>query len=285
MTLAPDSLAETVKRACAGDAAAVEELVVAVQDQIYGLALRMLWHPEDARDATQDILVKIVTHLRGFRGESRFSSWCFSIAANHLRTVRRGRVEQAGYSFETFEAELHEPAETDEQTRSHPEYRLAVEEVRVGCTLGMLLCLNRDLRLAYILGEILELDHNEAAAILDIQPAAFRRRLARAREAIVSFTSRVCGIVNRENACRCENRTSFAVRSRRVTLGAPLFGDALRETASRHDDIKAEIARLDEMRRAVALYRTHPAAAAPRDLREVVSNLLPPHDVTARCSG
>ncbi|HYC61326.1 MAG TPA: RNA polymerase sigma factor [Thermoanaerobaculia bacterium] len=274
MTLAPDPLADTVERACAGDAAAVEELVCAVQDRIYGLALRMLWHPEDARDATQDILVKIVTHLSSYRGESRFSSWCFAIAANHLRTVRRGRVEQMDYTFETFEAELHEPSGTDQPMRDHPEYRLAVEEVRVGCTLGMLLCLNRDLRLAYILGEILELDHNEAAEILDTTPAAYRQRLARARNAIVEFTSRVCGIVNRENACRCENRTSFAVRSGRVTLGSPVFGDVLRETAPRHDEIKAEIARLDEMRRAVALYRTHPTFAAPSDLRDVIAGFL-----------
>ena len=274
MTLAPDPLAETVTRACAGDATAVEALVVAVQDRIYGLALRMLWHPEDARDATQDILVKIVTHLSSYRGESRFSSWCFAIAANHLRTVRRGRVEAMGYSFETFEAELHEPAEVDEQTRDHPDYRLAVEEVRVGCTMGMLLCLNRDLRLAYILGEILELDHREAAEILDTTPAAYRQRLARARNAIVSFTSRVCGIVESGNACRCENRTAFAVRSGRVALGAPLFGDPLRETAPRHDEIKAEIARLDEMRRAVALYRTHPTFAAPAELRDVIAGLL-----------
>jgi RNA polymerase sigma factor (sigma-70 family) len=272
-----DPLAAVVARACDGDHAALEELVAGVQQKIYSLALRMLWHPEDARDATQDILVKIITHLSSYRAESRFSTWCFAIAANHLRTVKRSRVEQMEYTFETFEAELHEPAETDEQLRSHPDYRVAVEEVRIGCTLGMLMCLHREHRLAYILGEILELDHNEAASILGTGAAAFRQRLSRARSAIIAFTSRACGIVDAENACRCENRAAFAVRTGRVTLGRPVFGDAVRESAPRLEEVKAEVRRLDEMRRAVALYRSHPTFEAPADVRAFVSELLMSH--------
>ena len=263
MTRESDPLAGAVTRACAGDAAAVEELVTAVEDQIYGLAIRMLWHPEDARDATQDILVRIVTHLSSYRGESRFSTWCYAIAANHLRTVRRSRVEEAGYTFESFEAELHEPSLENEDVREHPDYQLAVEEVRVGCTLGMLACLNRDQRLAYILGEILELDHTEAASILDIAPATFRQRLSRARAAIFAFTTRACGIVDPKNACRCEKRVAFAVNSGRVSLGAPLFAE-----------LKAEVRRLDEMRNAVALYRSHPTFRAPAEVRAFVTRLV-----------
>lgn len=269
-----DPLAETVARACAGDADAVEQLVLAIDGQIYGLALRMLWHPDDARDATQEILVRIITHLSSFRGESRFTSWCFAIAANYLRTVRRGRVEEMGYTFESFEAELHEPASGDDQTSSHPDYRLAVEEVRIGCTLGMLTCLNREQRLAYILGEILELDHQEAAFVLNTTPAAFRQRLARARSEIVSFTSRVCGIVDPKNPCRCEKRASFAVRTGRVRLGVPLFGEGSRETAIRYDQIKAEIRQLDEARRAVALFRSHPSFESPVELRDFITRVL-----------
>jgi len=280
MTEDVDPLRETVAHACAGDAAAVEELVKAVENQVYALALRMLWHPEDARDATQEILVRIVTHLSSYRGEGRFSSWCFAVAANYLRTARHSRVEARAYTFESFEAELHEPAATDVQVRDHPEYRVAVEEVRIGCTLGMLLCLDREQRLAYILGEILELDHREAAAILETTPAAFRQRLARARSAIVSFTMRVCGIVDAKNTCRCESRASFAVGVGRVTLGAPLFGDAVRATAPKYEQVKAEVRRLDEMRRAVALYRTHPSFNAPDGVRKRVIDLLSNRDTT-----
>ncbi len=269
-----DPHAALVALACAGDAAALEQMIEAVQDRIYGLAVRMLWHPEDARDATQEILIRIVTHLGSYRGESRFSTWCLAVAANYLRTARRSRVEQQGYTFESFEAELHEPTLTDEETERHPEYAAAVEEVKVGCTLGMLLCLDRQHRLAYILGEILELDHNEGAAISGTTAAAFRQRLSRARKSVASFTARVCGIVDERNACRCASRACHAIGAGRVRLGSPLFGPAVRETARRFGDLEAEVRRLETLRRAAALYRAHPPFTAPDELKARVMEIL-----------
>ena len=252
-----DPHAALVERACSGDAAAIELLIAAVERPIYNLAVRMLWHPEDARDATQDILVRIVTRLSSFRGESRFTSWCYAIAANHLRGVRKSRVEESGYTFESFEAELHEPATTSADPND-PEYAVAVEEVKIGCTLGMLQCLDREHRLAYILGEILELDHHEAASIAGTTPAAFRQRLSRARKAIIAFTQRVCGIVDERNACRCAQRASYAIEKGRVRLGEPLFGEGVRESARRFGDVEREVRRLEALRRVAALYRAHP---------------------------
>lgn len=56
-----------VSMAKEGDKKALEELVLQIQDKIYGLALRMLYHPSDAEDASQEILLRIVTHLGTFR--------------------------------------------------------------------------------------------------------------------------------------------------------------------------------------------------------------------------
>jgi RNA polymerase sigma factor (sigma-70 family) len=274
MTISADPHAPLVARACSGDSAAVEELIVCVQDQVYGLALRMLWHPEDARDATQEILIRIVTHLSNFRGDSRFTSWCYAIAANYLRGVRRSRLEEAQYTFKSFEAELDESSTVDADVEHNADYQVAVEEVKIGCTLGMLLCLDREHRLAYILGEILELDHNEAADIAGSTPATYRQRLSRARKAITAFTQRVCGIVNDKNACRCSRRAGCAVRAGRVRLGDPIFGDGVRLTASRFADIERDVRRLEEVRRAAALYRSHPPFHAPSGLLNEVADLL-----------
>ena len=62
-----DDLSELALAAAAGDTEALERLVAAVQDDVYRLALRMLWHPEDAQDATQEALVRIVTRVGSFR--------------------------------------------------------------------------------------------------------------------------------------------------------------------------------------------------------------------------
>jgi DNA-directed RNA polymerase specialized sigma24 family protein len=56
-----------------------------------------------------------------------------------------------------------------------------IEECKIVCTQGMLMCLDREHRLAFVLGEILELAGDEAAAIARAEPATFRKRLQRAR--------------------------------------------------------------------------------------------------------
>jgi RNA polymerase sigma factor (sigma-70 family) len=81
----PEVLVQRTRR---GDQGALENLVKAIKGPVYGLALRMLGVPAEAEDATQEILVKVVTRLDSFRGESRFTTWVYAVAANHLRTVQ-----------------------------------------------------------------------------------------------------------------------------------------------------------------------------------------------------
>src|SRR5262245_66250967 len=93
-----ENLENLAARGRDGDREALERLVTAIQGRIYGLALRMLWHPEDARDATQEILVRIVTHLAGFRGESAFATWAYRVAANQLLNFPRSRLAEQRYT-------------------------------------------------------------------------------------------------------------------------------------------------------------------------------------------
>jgi len=86
----PENLA---RRAVEGDRAALEALVGAISDDVYRLAMRMLGHPADAEDACQEMLIKVVTHLGSFRGESGLRTWVWKVATNHLASVRRSRRE------------------------------------------------------------------------------------------------------------------------------------------------------------------------------------------------
>ena len=76
-------LDQLVAQAREGNEEALEVVVRGIQDRIYNLALRMLWHPSDAEDATQEILLKVITHLSQFRQESAFITWVYQIAKNH----------------------------------------------------------------------------------------------------------------------------------------------------------------------------------------------------------
>src|SRR3984885_12244399 len=80
-----------VVRARSGDRKALEGLVQRHQGWIYNIAVRMLFQPQDAEDATQEILVKALTRLSSFEGRSSFRTWLYRVVFNHLLNVKRGR--------------------------------------------------------------------------------------------------------------------------------------------------------------------------------------------------
>jgi RNA polymerase sigma factor (sigma-70 family) len=252
------SLELEVARAKAGDRNALESVVRAVQQDVYGVALRFLWHPQDAEDATQEILIRVITGLGGFRGDSGFRTWVYRVACSRLLTLRKQRMEQRSISFEEFGEDLARGLSDDCLSVEYDlDEALLLEEVKIGCTLFMLMCLDRNHRLAYILGEIVELDHHEAAEVLEITPAAFRKRLSRARASITSFMTSRCGLANPANACRCRRRIATAVDLGRVDPANLLFASSL-DQAKRFPQVLVKIRQLEETRRAAALYRSHP---------------------------
>ena len=253
-----ESLETDVTRAKAGDRNALESVVRAVQKDVYGIALRFLWHPEDAQDATQEILIRIITGLGNFRGDSSFRTWMYRVCCNTLLTLRKQRMERMSLSFEEFGEDLaHGLSDDPLRVDSDIDRELLLEEVKIGCTLGMLMCLDRSHRLAYILGEIVELNHREAAEVLEIPPAAYRKRLSRARASITSFMMERCGLASPTNACRCRRRIATAIDLGRVDPSHLLFASSL-EHAKRFPQLLATIRKLEETRRAAALYRSHP---------------------------
>jgi len=267
-----ESLEDLVRAARDGDRERLERLVVSIQGRIHNLAVRMLWNPEDARDATQEILVRIVTRLGGFRGASSFMTWAYRVAVNHLLTARKSRLEEQRYTFQRFGEELDEGL-SDEAAPAGAERALLLEEVKIGCTLGMLQCLDRAHRLAYILGEILEMEGDEAARVLGIRAAAFRKRLSRARDAVVAFAREKCGLVNPERPCRCRRRLPAALRLGRVVPGRLLFASDA-ERAKRFPAVLEEIRRLENVRRMAAVFRSHPSVPVPADTVDHIRKLL-----------
>ena len=268
------SLQHQVEQAQNGDPEALEEIIKAIQSKIYAVALRMLWHPEDAQDATQEILIRVITHLGTFRGESSFMTWVYRVAANALLTMRKGRMEEAGLTFQAFEQDLDEGmAEAPLAVPPGLDEALLLEEVKVGCTQAMLLCLDRPHRLAYILGAILELEGQEAAKAIGTSPAVFRKRLSRARAEIVSFMQRKCGLVNPQNACRCQRRVSRAIKRGRVNPKHFLFASDAQK-ARDFPQVLSTIRQLEEGQRAVALYRSHSNVAVPDDFATRIKSLI-----------
>ena len=97
-----EELQSLVDKATTGDKKALETLVTSVRDLVFNLSLRMLGTFADAEDATQDILLKMITRLSTFRGDSTFTTWAFSIAANHLKNYKKHMFARYPLSFEYY---------------------------------------------------------------------------------------------------------------------------------------------------------------------------------------
>ena len=85
--------AELVEKASGGDRAALESLVLRHQAWVYNIAVRMVFRPHDAEEVTQEVLVKVITRLGTFKGESSFRTWLYRIAANHVLNMKRRSAE------------------------------------------------------------------------------------------------------------------------------------------------------------------------------------------------
>jgi RNA polymerase sigma factor (sigma-70 family) len=200
---------ELVAAAVDGDRAALENLLLRHQAWIYNLAVRMVWEPTDAEDVTQEVLVKVVTKLSTFRGDAEFRTWLYRMVANHVLNMRRRHHEETAVSFSQFGAQLAAAPELElPDRRSLPvDVPMLVDEAKLGCTIGMIMCLDRRQRLAYVLGELFGASHRIGGELLDTTPQNFRQLLTRARKDLSTFMADTCGLVDPNNPCRCPKKT------------------------------------------------------------------------------
>jgi RNA polymerase sigma factor (sigma-70 family) len=266
---------ELVSKAQAGDKDALERLVRRHQPWVFNIALRMIWHRETAEDATQEILIKVVTKLSTFRGQSRFRTWLYRIAVNHLLNVRKSEFEEQSITFTDMGRALDETPDLDlPDPKSVPvELPLLVEEARIGCMTGMLICLDRRQRLAFILGEYFGVTSEVGGEVMEVSSDNFRQLLSRARRDLYQFMNEKCGLVNAANPCRCAKKTRSFMQAGYVD---PVRLEFTKGRLARVSDVAPD--RLSELetldRKHAELFRDHGFLAAPdlaTRLRELIS--------------
>jgi RNA polymerase sigma factor (sigma-70 family) len=251
-----------------GDKKALEELILEIQDKIYGFALRMLYHPSDAEDASQEILIKIITNLGTFRGESSFSTWMYRVAANHLLTTRKRRAEYKAMSFEEYELDVKTSADWQE-SQSNALNHLFIEEIRISCLQGLLLCLDRDHRLAFLLNDVFDVSSEQGAVILEITPEAFRKRLSRARERIQVFLTKNCALINPDNPCKCEHY----LNDKKFSSEHMIFAKHPCRIKNEETTLN-RVKEMDELNKIAILYKHYPDFHAPAVFIENIRELV-----------
>ncbi len=262
-----------VSHAKEGDRNALESLVKLVQDRIYRLALKMLYRPQDAEDAAQEILIRIITKLDSFREESSFSTWALTIAVNHLKNKKQNQKDN-WFTFKRCEAAILKEI-PDESTRTHfkAEQNLVVEELRISCMQALLQCLDKEHRLAYILGSTMGLSGPEGSFIMEISPAAFRKRLSRARESLRNFLTENCGLFDADNKCNCSAQAMSAVNKGYIKPDRLGFaGQPCSENFV--SDVETKLAALDTISREIALMRINQNFQAPEAFLQGIGQML-----------
>ena len=205
-----------VEQATAGDKKALETLVAGVQDMVFNLSLRMLGTFADAEDAAQDILLKMITHLSSFRGDSAFTTWVFRIAVNHLKNYKKHMFARFPLSFEYYGDDIENGKIQDvPDLTQNVEKELLAEELKMSCTNVMLQCLDPESRCIFILGTMFLLDSRTAGEILEMTPEAYRQRLSRARRKMADFLGQYCGEYG-GGRCKCKDRVNYAIQNHRI---------------------------------------------------------------------
>lgn len=171
----PDRLDHLAALAAAGDRDALEALLGEVQPQVRRICGRMLLHPQDAEEATQDALLLVATRIGGFGGRSRFTTWLHVVATNSARTTYRTLRRRAA---ERLTDDL--PTTADPRTTSV----IAGSRLDLLDALDLIGTEHPELVTPLVLRDVQQLEYAEIAAVLDIPLGTVKSRIHAARQAV-----------------------------------------------------------------------------------------------------
>jgi RNA polymerase sigma factor (sigma-70 family) len=200
----PADIDRLVARAQRGDAVALEALCARVRPMLVRHARRLLGRSADVEDAVQDVLMIACTRLATYRWEGSFAGWLYAIATRSM--LRRTAVapHDAALAVELAERALV----SDHDPMTGAEWRLVEQDLHLACTVGVLTGLSPDARRLYLLGEVLAVPDRVGAQVAQVTPAAYRKRLERARRAVAQAV--------RDGASPAADSTRLAVAAREL---------------------------------------------------------------------
>ena len=163
------ALEALARRAAAGDRRALEALLELHADRVHALCRRVVAHPEDALDATQEAMIAVVRGITRFDGRSAFTTWLYRVATNAALDELRRRRRRPTPAEPAAEATGTDDLDDAVATRIDVDAALAV--------------VPEDFRVAVVLRDLCDLDYDAIATVLDIPPGTVRSRIARGRAA------------------------------------------------------------------------------------------------------
>lgn len=264
-------LSSLIAQATAGNKDALEAVIASVQDLVFNLSLRMLGTFPDAEDASQDILLKVMTHLSEFKGDSAFSTWVFRIAVNHLKNYKKHMFAKLPLSFEFYGDDIRNGKVEDVPDLTQDmEKSVLAEELKMSCTNVMLQCLDVDSRCVFILGTMFKVDSRTAGDILGVTPEAYRQKLSRVRRKMADFLREYCGEYG-GGTCRCVNRVNYAIQNHRISPAHMDFNAAAPVPLETILEVKEAMEAIDELSEEFSFCKTY---QSPEALKQYIQKFL-----------
>jgi RNA polymerase sigma-70 factor, ECF subfamily len=185
---APSTTTPIVDRAKAGDAAAFEELIDCYQRKVLSTAWRMMGNREDARDAAQEVFMRVHKYLSGFRSDQDFAAWLYRIIVNVCRDHQR---KQGGrHQFASFESE-REAGTFEALVSSEDVEANAIKSQQRAMIAEALDTLSTKERAAIVLRDLEGLSTEEVARVLGSSQTTVRTQISSARAKIKQYRDRV----------------------------------------------------------------------------------------------
>lgn len=176
-----------IARAKLGERDAFEELFVRYQRQVLRTASRILGNPDDARDAAQEVFLRLHKYLHRFNEAKEFSPWLYQVTVNVCREIAAKRQPYATLSFEqeqasgTFDA-LVSHHDLEREVGTEQERRILNEALAI---------LSEKERAALVLRDIEGLETREVARLLGSSETTVRSQISMARVKIKRYRDQV----------------------------------------------------------------------------------------------
>ncbi len=271
---------ELIRSSLKGNKKHLEVLIKRYNDFIFNISYKMLWNVDDAKDVTQEILISFVTKLDSFKFNSSFKTWLYRIAVNHIINYRKSKNRNKEFSFEQYGNNLDNTPDFLLKSKEYnqADNEILFEEVKQTCMSGMLMCLDNQYRMVFIIGEILGFNDKVGSEILEISPENFRMILSRAKKQLYSFMNNKCGLINKNNPCRCSKKTKSFIEAGYVNpknlLFYPKYKTFIREAALEKQEEMEEYL-YSEYR---SLYRKH-TFLSNKEFAEELNKILTSQEV------
>jgi RNA polymerase sigma factor (sigma-70 family) len=248
----------------------IKNLAKEYNSYLYNLALRLVYNDSDAKDLTSDVWIKVLQSIDKFEKKSDFKTWAYRIMINEFLNQKRKTTELRFSDFATTMSSMEDNLLSDNY--SEPDRALLINEAKVGCMMGMLLCLDREQRAIFIIGDIFDIKSDIGAKIFNITKENFRKKLSRARADLYSFMNNHCSLVNKTNSCRCELKTKALIEAGYVDPNSLLFDNSRQKELKNELQIKSD--NLDNIIENLykKLYQSHPFVDIDEEL--FANNLL-----------